>query len=312
MEKNRDFLVFARVGKNSLHHRWLSGDTPRNWDLQLSQYDDAPDIGKGGDLPLSKDKGTKWDSIYRYLTANPDVFERYQYIMFMDDDLDISGADLNKFFEICRENDLLVAQPSLHPGSYFCYPILLQCPSMKLRFSNFVECMAPALRTDHLKDFLPRMANVKSGWGLDHIWTVSMEDPSYRAAIVDEISMLHTRPHNTAGGIKKAYDSGAVSPSDELEEIRKTYQHIPDKMLVYGGITLDGGRTGGAATRMKNGLHLALSATDLKNSKRGRHGALGMLLRSVTQIGYKPKQIVPVEGRAETMMENDPVSQIGQ
>ena len=127
---------------------------------------------------------------------------------------------------------------------------------MKLRYSNFVECMAPALRTDYLRDFLPRMANVTTGWGLDHIWSVSMKDPTYKSAIVDEICMLHTRPHNTEGGIRKAYEAGTISPVDELSQVRASYARVPDKMIVYGGVGRNGARLGGMMTRFRNGLRL--------------------------------------------------------
>lgn len=287
MQTSRENLVFVRVGRNSLHRGWLAGDGPRNWDLQLSQYDDDPDIGRGGDLPLSVDKGTKWDSIYRYLSKNPALMDRYRYIAFMDDDLVFTKKDLNRYFEICAAYDLYVAQPSLHPRSYFCYGILLQCHGMRLRYTNFVECMAAAIRTSYLKTFLPRMASVKSGWGMDRIWTTTMPDPAYRSAIIDEISMLHTRPHAT-GGIYKQFSGNGVTPTAEMAELISSYEGIPDKMLIYGAIDRRGRRISARSAQILNGLSLIGDSWRYRDRRTALRTGLGMFVRSATQADYRP------------------------
>lgn len=291
MNTDRPYLVFVRVGKNSLHRTWLDENTPRTWDLQLSQYDDDPDIGIGGDLPLTVDKGTKWDSVYRYLIANPELFDKYKYMAFLDDDLELTTKDFNRFFEICEENDLYVAQPSLHPDSYCCYPILFQCPKMQLRYSNYVECMAPALKSEYLKEILPHMSEVVTGWGVDHIWTVLMDNPPFKSAIIDEISMVHTRPHTNSGGVYADFKEKNASPHAELKHIRSSYEGLWQRMIVYGGLNEKGAQTNGAIARYKNGMHLTLHATRVKDWKRSMKSGLGMLMRIITAHGYRPSQI---------------------
>ncbi len=293
MNSTRENLVFVRGGKTSLHHGWLEGPGDRNWDLIVSQWIDEPDIGADGDLPISIDKGTKWDSIYRYLAANPDVMDRYRYIAFMDDDLVFTKSDLNRYFEICKEHDLLLAQPSLHPDSYFCYAILLQCKGTKLRFSNFVECMATAIRTDYLKSFMPTLSKVKTGWGMDRIWTVTMPDPAFRSAIIDEISMLHTRPHAT-GGIYKDFAKEKMGPQDELAALVRSYDNIPDKMMVYGGIDNQGQRIGATQTRIANGISLLGHSWRCRDKPRCFKSTIGVFLRALTEVNYLPKPAVPV------------------
>ena len=295
MKSKRRNLVFVRVGKNSLHRSWIDENIPRTWDLQLSQYDDDPDIGSGGDLPLSIDKGTKWDSVYRYLISNPDLFEHYEYMMFLDDDLKLTTRDFNRLFEICTEHNLLVAQPSLHLDSYCCHPILLQCPNMRLRYSNYVECMAPAIKSDYLQSILPHMSEIVTGWGVDHIWTVLMDDPPYKSAIVDEVSMVHTRPHTNSGGVYDAFAKKSTSPQEELDHIMSSYEGLSHRMIAYGGVKDNGVKTGGALTRFTNGLHLVLNASRTKDRKRVTYSGLGMILRVLTAFGYQPAQIKRIE-----------------
>jgi len=214
--------------------------------------------------------------------------DRYRYIAFMDDDLIFTKQDLNRYFEICEEHGLLLAQPSLHPDSYFCYPILLQCKGTKLRFSNFVECMATAIRTDYLKTFMPRMARVKSGWGMDRIWTVTMPDPAYKSAIIDEISMVHTRPHAT-GGIYKDFAKEAMGPRQEMEALIGSYDNIPDKMMVYGGIDRKGRRISAARARIANGASLVANCWRYRDTPHTLRSGLGMFVRAVTEANYVPQ-----------------------
>lgn len=287
MSEKRENLVFVRAGKTSLHRQWFDAGEYRNWDLQISTWEDDPSVGEGGDLPLSIDKGTKWDSIYRYLAANPEVMDDYRYIAFMDDDVLFEKGALNRYFDICKEEGLRVAQPSLHPESYFCYSILLNCPATKLRYSNFVECMAAAIHTDYLRTFVPRMAKVKSGWGMDRIWTVTMPDPCYKSAIIDEIVMLHTRPHAT-GVVYKAFADDGLTPKTEMDALINSYSDIPRKMLIYGAKDAQGRKLNASSAQLVNGRHLLANAWRYREPRRAAKTGAGMLVRAVTEAQYLP------------------------
>ncbi|MBV7266298.1 DUF707 domain-containing protein [Erythrobacter ani] len=297
MTRARKNLVFVRVGSKSLHRGWLDGPDERNWDLQLSQYDDDPEIGKGGDLPLSIDKGTKWDSIYRYLTKNRDVLERYDYIAFMDDDLIFTKRDLNRYFDICAEHNLRIAQPSLHPDSHFCYSILLQFGATKLRYTNFVECMAPSISTEYLRTFLPHMSQVISGWGMDLIWALTMPNPAFKSAIIDEISMVHTRPHAT-GAVYDAFSEQHLSPEQEMKRLKSGYSGLPDKMLVYGAIDRDGKRMSGATVQRLNGFSLLANSWRYREPMRAIKSGGAMLMRAITQPRYIPETVRRIQHKS--------------
>ncbi len=291
MMESRSHLVVARVGAKSLHREWLTGTGPRLWDLQLSQYDDHPGFEHDGDLPLSKDKGTKWDSISRLFEANPGLLDRYRYIMLMDDDVRLNLDDMNRFLNIVDAHDLAVAQPALHPDSYFCYPILLRCAGLRLRYSNFVEGMAPALRSDHLRYVLDWMKTYHSGWGIDRLWAVYMKDPSFRAAIVDEVQMLHTRPHGT-GAVYESFHQKSVDPRSDMAKLLSSYENTPDRMLVYGAVTRGGRALNGATARLWNGTNLIANAWRYRSKRYVLRTGAGMLVRSVTEAGYRPKPIL--------------------
>lgn len=291
MNESRKYLVIARVGAKSLHREWLRGTGPRLWDLQLSQYDDHPGFENDGDLPLSKDKGTKWDSINRLFEADPELLNRYRYFMLMDDDVRLNCDEMNRFLEIVDSRNLSVAQPALHPDSYFCYPILLGCAGLQLRYSNFVEGMAPALRSDHLRNVLGWMKTFHSGWGIDRLWSVYMKEPGFQAAIVDEVQMLHTRPHGT-GAVYENFQKKSVDPRADMAALLSSVDNAPDRMLVYGAITRSGRSLNGTATRLWNGMNLIANVWRYRSRKYVLRAGAGMLVRSVTEAGYRPAPVM--------------------
>ena len=93
-----------------------------------------------------------------------------------------------------NDYDLDIAQPAMSIDSYFSYLITIQCDFLKIRFSNFVEVMAPCLRKSLVKDMLPFFKDAFSGMGLDSIWTYKTRREPNKIAILDEVVMTHTRP----------------------------------------------------------------------------------------------------------------------
>jgi hypothetical protein len=64
--------------------------------------------------------------------------------------------------------------------------------SFKLRFTNFVEIMAPCFSRNFLKRCAPSFGANLSGWGLDYLWPTWAESPS-KVAIIDSVAVRHTR-----------------------------------------------------------------------------------------------------------------------
>ena len=291
----RDYLVFSRVGAKSLHHGWLEGDSERLWDLQLSQYDDDPDIAQNGDLPLSVDKGRKWDSIQRYFHENPQVLTDYKYILFIDDDVKTNADDLNKLFQVCEEEELVIAQPSLHPDSYIAHAILMNMPFSKLRYSNFIESMVSVIRTDYLRQHVTKyMDGLKYGWGIDFVWCLWMEDPVFRAAVIDDVCVLHTRPQGTGnkGSLYAGLDPNADTPENEMARFISRFDNLPGKVINYGYLSHKGHVRNGVISRFLNGSHLAFASLSCRNKRRMLRGGIAMLVRALTWIGYRPVKAV--------------------
>jgi hypothetical protein len=64
-----------------------------------------------------------------------------------------------------------------------------------LRFTFFVEVMAPAFRADALRLCLPVMQeDTRYGWGHDWVFPKLLGYPENKIAIVDACAVEHTRP----------------------------------------------------------------------------------------------------------------------
>jgi hypothetical protein len=296
LKSQRRFIVIGRVGDNSLHDRWIAGGSgERTWDLQLNAYGHDLSRIQNGDLPPVVDRGTKWDSIFRHFSSNPQLLDQYEFIMLPDDDVIMNVDDINRIFEIVVEHDLVMAQPSLSLNSYISYPILLQSSHFKLRYTNFVESMACCIKSSYLRQILPMFERHYTGWGTDLVWGLLMRDPAFRVAVIDEVSMTHTRPLYT-GSLYSTFAERNTDPRQEVGTILSYFENAPKAMLVYGGVLRGGRNVGAAETRLRNGLSLLTSATRSRLPIATARAGSAMLLRIVSYLGYRPEQLRPVSG----------------
>lgn len=119
MNKN---CVISAVGKNSLHKMWTEGT--RDFDLHLIVYDDSVDLFRNDAEYACHIKGYKLNVIYKYLYANPQFKDMYDYFFFPDDDIRMISTNINTLFEAMRCYDLKIAQPALRM-SYYTWPYTL-------------------------------------------------------------------------------------------------------------------------------------------------------------------------------------------
>jgi len=188
-------IVISRNGPNSLHEEWLLNSDLKNWDLILLFYDEDS-YKKVEDLKIRSYfyPGGKWEAYYNFFRDYPEILNDYDFFWFVDDDVSLESNQINKMFQSMNDYDLDIAQPAMSLDSYFSYLITIQCETFKIRFSNFVEVMAPCLKKSLLKDMLPFFKDAFTGMGLDSIWTYKSRKEPNKMAILDEVVMTHTRP----------------------------------------------------------------------------------------------------------------------
>lgn len=289
---HRRFLVVVRAGSKSLHPSWLGEPgAERNWDLQLSTYGDNAELLGQADLPTVVDQGTKWDSMVRHFQARPELLDRYEYIMLADDDLLMRAEDINEMFERSVQHKLVISQLSLSRDSWVTYPVLMQCPTFMMRFTNHIDCMAPCFESSYLRGtVLPLVEQYICGWGADHVWAMLMENPAYRCAVFDDIAMVHTRPLGK-GTLQGAFAKLGVRPCDEVRTVTGLFDNYPGVDINYAGVLPNGERVGSVRVQVINGLYLIASSVRTKTPYKIFRKGVGMLLQACTRAGYLPEQL---------------------
>ncbi len=217
MDHNKKNLVIVRAGDESLHSQWL-GES-KEFDLFISYYGSSPDKFASDGEFYEVRGGGKWSSIFSLLEENPQLFD-YRNIWLPDDDLQTTVDDINKMFSTFEQYSLTIAQPSLSNDSYVAFPIVVQQLDCVLRYTNFVEIMAPIFLNSVLKAIYKRFAGLKFGWGLDYIWSHEEHQKNFRnVAIIDAVCVKHNRPI----GSGPLYQASDVEPKAELSKVLEEY-----------------------------------------------------------------------------------------
>ncbi len=241
MSATRRTLVFCRVGERSLHREWTGNPATRSYDVWLDSYC-SPEAWAGEPARVTDGRGTtKWLRIAALLRERPEEFEPYDVVFFPDDDLRLSAAALEDFLSMFRGHRLALAQPGLADGSFWSHELTLANTSFQLRYTNFVEVMAPAFSRDALRTCAPTFDACRTGWGIDLVWSRVLGDPEDAIAIVDAARMVHTRPVG-GGGL---YTALGVDPGDEKRSVAARFGvELPFAFRQYGGISRRGSRVG--------------------------------------------------------------------
>ena len=218
MTRKRKNLVVVRAGDSSLHPQWLSGDTPRNFDLFVSYFGDQPGRFQDTAEYYESAPGLKYPALARLMEQKRGLFLDYGACWLPDDDLSASLDTVCRMFDLFHAYHLWLAQPALSPGSHFSYPEVRQNPAMTLRFTGFVEIMCPIVHQCALDRLGPSFSLAVSGWGLDFLWPHLLNHPRDRIAILDETPVLHSRPIR-GGSFYKACKNLGINPHDEMKKI---------------------------------------------------------------------------------------------
>jgi len=184
----RKYLLWVQCKVNAEFFNWYRS-ADRNWDLLLNYYDNnqsRPDIGEY----IVSQNGTKFTAIFN-VWRYTNIFEGYEYILFIDDDLIFKYKSIDEYFNFINKNSLDLSQPSLTTGSYCVWPVLFNKRSKGYRTTNGVEIMMPAFSRNCLGIMAPYFGLSVSGFGLDLLFAKLAEENKLKVAVVDAIKATH-------------------------------------------------------------------------------------------------------------------------
>lgn len=205
------YLIISVVGKGSLHTLWISDN--RMYDIALIHYDDS-EINSSKVEYYLKIKGEKYNIIKKFIESNLYIFQKYDYIWLPDNDIQISVDDINELFKISADNDIYLSQPSM--SGYYSHKITIKKQNT-IRYTNFVEVLAPLFKSDILLKLYHTFDENKSSWGYDYLWPFLLNYPENKIAIIDQINMVHTKP------IGVDYGRFEKNPRQDMRELLEKY-----------------------------------------------------------------------------------------
>lgn len=188
--KRAKFLVFTSAGDNSNINCWLDG--VKNFDLWVTYY--GENQGKYSNLSdiYNIRKGGKFPNFYFAFNKWREIFNNYEAIMIMDDDIIIDGTNISRLFEIREKFDLWILQPAFSPNGKISHAITCVNSATSLRFTNFIELNCPLFKKDKLDLFMKVYDPILVGWGIDWWFLDVIRTDNYRRiAIIDSISCIN-------------------------------------------------------------------------------------------------------------------------
>ena len=215
-EAGRRYLLLVRAGDESLHRNWIDTSEDRKFDLLVSYFGAQEGRYREDGEFYHVQTGPAWPAYHEIMRNNPLLRESYDYIGFADDDLDADMATWNALFVCCEAHGFDLAQPSiLGPVSY---PITAPVPGLLYRRTNFVENMCPIFSRRGLSICHPSLGESVSGWGICHVWPKLLMQHDGRLAIIDQISVTHTRELHSGSLYRLLQDRG-IDPMSERASV---------------------------------------------------------------------------------------------
>lgn len=231
-DMRRQHLIVARVGRNSLHPRWLADGDRRNWDLHLCPFEPLDESAGAGCTSSELIVGPKWAGLAALLNQWRG-WQDYDYIWLPDDDLLTQADNIDRFFATATALRWDLCAPALDEGSYYAHYSTLRNQRSTARRTGFVEIMAPCFSRDALARLLPTLALSSTGWGwgLDSVWPKLLDYQNM--GVIDATPVCHTRPvgafRDAALGERVLAESDALLARFGCEQVHRVFEVLgPD------------------------------------------------------------------------------------
>lgn len=194
----RKNLVWVQSGA-SVSPRKLAGRGNRSWDLLCNWYDKSCIDLDGGEIHILQ-PGTKTTAIHHVLEKYPQILKRYDYVLFLDDDIAIGAGDIERLFAAAHEYGLALFQPALLPGSNGIWKDLFRKDAARPRPVSGVEIMMPGFSREALFACKEIFGSNVSGYGVDFMFSEHARRMGGKCCVVDAAGARHLHPINEGSG----------------------------------------------------------------------------------------------------------------
>ena len=226
--RTRRTLVWVQCGRAFRLPTWFEPDAPRDWDLLLNWYDLGRIDLRFGEVVL-RQSGTKATGMHQVLARHPELLTRYDAVLFLDDDLVVRHADVDRVFDLAGRHGLDLFQPSLAVGSHCVWPHLFHRDGSIVRKTTGVEIMMFGFTRRALAACIPLFGRSVSGFGLDVACSRAVTDRGWSCGVIDAVQVEHRDVIDEGGGSYYEFLRGiGINQKLELAEAIDASGGVPD------------------------------------------------------------------------------------
>ena len=161
----------------------------------------------------------KFQNLNELLDPDPAAFD---WLLIMDDDVDLPPGFLDTMITVCERYDLAVAQPAQTRYSNANWSVARRHFASVARLTEFVEIGPVTLiRADAARLLSPFPPDLRYGWGLDFHWAAVAREHSLRMGVVDIAAVRHV-----SRKVASTYSWDAAQ--EEGREFLSTVDHLPN------------------------------------------------------------------------------------
>ncbi len=195
----RRFLVYVQAA-HDYHHPFDAPD--RGFDVLLNIYDGAAPLDLERSEIVVAQNGTKTTAIRKLLAQDPELLTRYEAVLFLDDDIELGGAEIERLFAAFDSQGLDLAQPALTKASACAYAALKQpAAGAGVRPVSMVEIMMPLVSRRALRECGAAFSGSISGWGVDALLAKLVRERfGETIALIADVVAVHARDVDVEGG----------------------------------------------------------------------------------------------------------------
>ena len=149
---------------------------------------------KNSKIKIIYDQGpSKFEKFLKYVNSGDIMIQNHELFWIVDDDVRISIESAIEFFNSFKRNNLEIAQPGCL-GFAMGKQLVRRNLRYEMRFTNYVDGMAPIFSKNALEICLQTFEDCQSGRGIDHVWAALLGNPKDKIAVIDSALMIHMNP----------------------------------------------------------------------------------------------------------------------
>jgi GT2 family glycosyltransferase len=141
----------------------------------------------------------KFENLNLLLAAHGRALDTYDWLLTIDDDVELPRGFLDRFLFLCERFSLTLAQPAHRLNSHAAWPVTRRRARSAVRETSFVEIGPVTAFARRAFPLLLPFPELRMGWGLDVHWAAVAREHGWRCGVLDAVAIGHRVAPAAAG-----------------------------------------------------------------------------------------------------------------